>query len=180
MALWAESTPDTDFYLWSGFAPDLAGAFYWTSLAPDSDFYLWTGFAPDLAGAFYWTGLAQDTDFYMWAGFSPDKDFYLWSLIAPDSDFYFWTLSSPDSDFYLWTGLSPDFYLKAWVKDSEPGFSDQDKWSSWINPTAGKKQTFLGVGEAIEDLHLNPEDMDLEVEDIQEDQPEWDIKPAGD
>jgi hypothetical protein len=68
-----------------------------------------------------------------------------------------------------------------WYIEAEPGWTEVDSWSAWINPSVkSSRGSFLGVTEAVEDLHVNPEDMDLEPEYIQADEALWTIEKEGD
>lgn len=66
-----------------------------------------------------------------------------------------------------------------WTDESEPAFTDQDEWSAWLNadPASGtaRRATFMGVTEAAEDFHVDPEDVNLQPEYIQDDETQWTV-----
>lgn len=108
-----------------------------------------------------------------------------WTTVAAPTGFYSWTVD-PDT-FYVfradptgtekWAVEADTFYVfrgnpvgtDDWSINSEPLDAFYEGWRSWINPNASLIKTFLGVSEAVEDLDINPEDMDLEPEFIQQD-----------
>lgn len=56
-----------------------------------------------------------------------------------------------------------------------------DNGSAWRNPIISPSSaSYLGVGDAIEDLLVDPEDMTLEPESIQADYLEWTVLPEPD
>lgn len=63
-----------------------------------------------------------------------------------------------------------------WDVVAEPGFSEVDKWRSWVNPRADQAQSFLSVSEAVENLNVNPEDITLEPENIQTGRRDWSVQ----
>jgi hypothetical protein len=62
---------------------------------------------------------------------------------------------------------------KFWVDSQEPGFDDVDVWKAFINPDATASRSFLGVTEAAEDYHVDPEDVCLVPELVQDDETGW-------
>lgn len=68
-----------------------------------------------------------------------------------------------------------------WSTVAELGSSDSDEWTMWLNSSAVANITSsLGVAEAVEDLHIAPEDMTLEPENIQDDDDDWVVEPEPD
>lgn len=67
-----------------------------------------------------------------------------------------------------------------WNIETEPGFYDSTRWTLWIANGVAAVNSALGVGEAAEDLFINPDDIDLEPDLIQTDYEEWTILPEAD
>ena len=58
---------------------------------------------------------------------------------------------------------------------------EDDNGSAWRNPLVSPTSaSILGVGEAVEDILVDPEDMTLEPESIQADYEEWTVLPDPD
>jgi hypothetical protein len=100
-------------------------------------------------------------------------DFYGWNTIF--SDFYIddnltWDTESLNSEFYTaemaaWTDVFRDYT-----------FADQKEWTIKLKPTSTpKKDLFLGVAEAPEDMHVFIEEFYINPEDIQADYKDWTI-----
>lgn len=83
----------------------------------------------------------------------------------------------------------------SWTIDDEPDFDEADMWKAELKPgpTASSdpdaepatsannmRASFLGASEAVEDLNLNPEDMQLEPELIQASDQDWTILSEAD
>ena len=66
-----------------------------------------------------------------------------------------------------------------WTDDSEPAFTDQDAWKAYLSPVSSTESvrvaSFLGVTEAAEDFHVDPEDVNLSPEYIQDDEEKWTV-----
>lgn len=68
-----------------------------------------------------------------------------------------------------------------WSTTDELGGEDASEWKMWLNSSAVANITSaLGVGEAVEDLDIAPEDMTLEPENIQDDNDGWTVEPEAD
>lgn len=101
------------------------------------------------------------------------------------SETFYWTEEAPltAADRSAWTGQAAEvrapagFYWTLEVPPLEGGFY---QWCAEMKSGTAAHQTFLGFTQGIEDLNIYPEDMDLEVEFIQEDEQEWTIEPDPD
>ena len=66
-----------------------------------------------------------------------------------------------------------------WTDASEPAFPDVDAWKAYQLPLSStediRRRAFIGVSEAAEDFHVDPMDVNLSPEYIQDDEEKWTV-----